>query len=156
MDPRRAQGERARAQPANLHEPAAIHGGQGILRQRVACIGGTGIQFSTALVHAQPRWPSPTRRPSPRQRGAHSRIRYDETFASRSTLLGGFARDETKEIVVPQQKDLKRLIRSRMQKTGEAYTAARLQILGTLQRKQQNEPDYAVLAGMSDAAVRTK
>src|SRR6266571_6194067 len=42
---------------------------------------------------------------------------------------GGFARDETKEIVVPTQKDLKRLVRSRIKKTGDAYTAARLQIL---------------------------
>ena len=51
---------------------------------------------------------------------------------------------------MPIQKDLKRLIRSRMKKTGEAYTAARLQIL-----KKQDEPsiDYAELAGMADAAV---
>ena len=62
---------------------------------------------------------------------------------------GGFARDETKEIVVPTQKDLKHLVRSRMKKTGEAYTAARLQILN-----KKNEPagDHAERAGMSDAA----
>lgn len=52
---------------------------------------------------------------------------------------------------MPTQKDLKRLVRSRMKKTGEAYTAARLQILN-----KKNEPaaDYAERAGMSDAAVR--
>ena len=30
---------------------------------------------------------------------------------------------------MPTQKDLKRLVRSRMKKTGEAYTAARLQLV---------------------------
>jgi len=67
---------------------------------------------------------------------------------------------------MPVQKDLKRLIRARMQKTGEAYTAARRQLLS---RKPQPSPaapppvvasptpvDYARLAGMSDAAVKAK
>ena len=36
---------------------------------------------------------------------------------------------------MPTQKDFKRLVRSRMKKTGEAYTAARLQILN------KNEPE---------------
>lgn len=49
---------------------------------------------------------------------------------------------------MPTQKDLKRLVRSRMQKTGEAYTAARRQLL-----KNTPTPDYARVAGMSDAAV---
>ena len=50
---------------------------------------------------------------------------------------------------MPAQKDLKRLVRSRMEKTGEAYTAARLRVL------EKNEPTskYAQLAGMSDASV---
>jgi hypothetical protein len=50
---------------------------------------------------------------------------------------------------MPTEKDLKRLVRARMRKTGEAYTAARLQIL------TKNEPavDYAGIAGMSDASV---
>ena len=52
---------------------------------------------------------------------------------------------------MPTQKDLKRLVRSRMEKTGEAYTAARLQIL-----KNKPVPDYAAVAGMSDSAVRAK
>jgi uncharacterized protein YndB with AHSA1/START domain len=51
---------------------------------------------------------------------------------------------------MPKQKDLKRLIRSRIQKTGEAYTAARLQLL----KKREISPDHAAAAGMSDASVR--
>lgn len=53
---------------------------------------------------------------------------------------------------MPQQKDLKRAVRARMQKTGEAYTAARLQLL----RSKAPEPDYAALAGMSDETVKSK
>jgi len=51
---------------------------------------------------------------------------------------------------MPTQKDFKRLVRSRMKKTGEAYTAARLQLL-----KKRESPivDYAARAGMSDASV---
>ena len=50
---------------------------------------------------------------------------------------------------MPKQKDLKRLIRTRMQKTGEAYTAARLRLL----EKNEPTPSYAQVAGMSDASV---
>jgi len=53
---------------------------------------------------------------------------------------------------MPKQKDLKRLVRSRMKKTGEAYTAARLQLV----RKKEVIPDYAKFAGMSDASVRLR
>jgi uncharacterized protein YndB with AHSA1/START domain len=56
----------------------------------------------------------------------------------------------TKEIVMPKQKDLKRLIRSRMEKTGEAYTAARLQVV----KKKARAPQFADVAGMSDASVK--
>lgn len=49
---------------------------------------------------------------------------------------------------MPKQKDLKRLIRTRMKKTGEAYTAARLHLV-----KKEPAPDYAVKAGLSDASV---
>jgi hypothetical protein len=59
---------------------------------------------------------------------------------------------------MPSQKDLKKIVRARMEKTGEAYTAARLHIVS---RKKEpvpakNEPklDYAKLAGMSDAAMK--
>jgi hypothetical protein len=49
---------------------------------------------------------------------------------------------------MPKQKDLKRVVRARMQKTGESYTAARLQVL------RKKEVDFASVAGMSDAAVK--
>jgi len=51
---------------------------------------------------------------------------------------------------MPAQKDLKRLIRSRMEKTGEAYTAARLRVL----QKKESTSKYAEVAGMSDASVQ--
>ena len=50
---------------------------------------------------------------------------------------------------MPKQKDLKRIVRLRMKKTGEAYTAARLQVV----QKKEPAPNYAEIAGMSDAAV---
>ncbi|MEM7587879.1 MAG: hypothetical protein AAF560_31110 [Acidobacteriota bacterium] len=55
---------------------------------------------------------------------------------------------------MPKNKDLKRLVRARMQKTGESYTAALAQLLrkGT----ELSEPDYPELAGMSDQAVESK
>ncbi len=67
---------------------------------------------------------------------------------------------------MPRNKDLKRLVRARMKKTGEAYTAARAQIL----KKPRSKPsprlaaalaaapkqDYAKLAGMSDASIKAK
>jgi len=53
---------------------------------------------------------------------------------------------------MPKHKDLKRKVRSRMQKTGESYTTARMRLL----EKKQAPPavDHAALAGMSDDAVR--
>jgi hypothetical protein len=67
---------------------------------------------------------------------------------------------------MPVQKDLKRQIRARMKKTGEAYTAARRQLLSrTPNPSPAASPppavspapsDYARLAGMSDAAVKAK
>jgi hypothetical protein len=47
-------------------------------------------------------------------------------------------------------KDLKRLVRARMLKTGESYTAARAQFL------TKKHVDYARLAGMSDAVIKAK
>lgn len=64
---------------------------------------------------------------------------------------------------MPAQKDLKRLVRARMRKTGESYTAARAQLLMTrlpAKAKPVEPPkkvgpvDLAALAGMSDAAVK--
>ena len=60
---------------------------------------------------------------------------------------------------MPTQKDLKRLVRRRMQKTGESYTAARAQIVKP--RSSSPTPaarpspiDYAKRAGISDTAVK--
>jgi hypothetical protein len=63
------------------------------------------------------------------------------------------------------QKDFKRLVRARMRKTGEAYTAARAKLLAkpsrprtTRKTARSSAPavDYAKLAGMSDAVVKEK
>jgi uncharacterized protein YndB with AHSA1/START domain len=72
---------------------------------------------------------------------------------------------------MPREKDLKRLVRARMQKTGEAYTTARSHVL---RKPRRNTPsavaperlttkpagpdtkDFATIAGMNDAAVREK
>jgi hypothetical protein len=74
---------------------------------------------------------------------------------------------------MPRDKDLKRLVRARMKKTGEAYTAARAQIVKKPARTTAIQADaasvthatpvlaptpkdYAALAGASDAAVKAK
>ena len=72
---------------------------------------------------------------------------------------------------MPRQKDLKRLVRARMKKTGEAYTAARAQVLRKTRRKPHPSgkapsrltppaapvrTGYAELAGMSDAVISEK
>ncbi|HEU4722378.1 MAG TPA: hypothetical protein VFS59_13550 [Gemmatimonadaceae bacterium] len=77
---------------------------------------------------------------------------------------------------MPRQKDLKRLVRARMQKTGEAYTAARAQVLRKPKTPKPVEDapapaaaatapvavappeskDYAAIAGMSDAVIKAK
>ena len=67
---------------------------------------------------------------------------------------------------MPRNKDLKRLVRIRMRKTGEAYTAARAQILAKSRRSAPhtdappagsvNRRDLAAIAGMRDAALKAK
>jgi hypothetical protein len=52
---------------------------------------------------------------------------------------------------MPNQKDLKKIVRARMEKTGEAYTTARLHIVS---KKAAPPPDYEALAGMSNAALK--
>ena len=56
---------------------------------------------------------------------------------------------------MPRNKDLKRLTRARMQKTGESYTTARSRLLEKRDRSGSvdSSQDFADLAGMSDAAV---
>ncbi len=61
---------------------------------------------------------------------------------------------------MPKNKDLKRLIRARMQKTGESYTTARLHTLDKKSKEvsrapaTERRPDYAAVAGMSDEALK--
>ena len=67
---------------------------------------------------------------------------------------------------MPRQKDLKRLVRARMKKTGEAYTAARMHIINKSKRNHAaraartsgppSTQDYAILAGISDASIKAK
>jgi hypothetical protein len=63
---------------------------------------------------------------------------------------------------MPRNKDLKRLVRARMSKTGEAYTAARAQIVRKASPRSNRAPATSVplncaeLAGMSDAVIREK
>jgi hypothetical protein len=76
-------------------------------------------------------------------------------------------------MTMPRQKDLKRLVRARMTKTGEAYTAARAQVVRksragkaspgddvTVARPSltaaPRPEDYAALAGTSDATLKEK
>lgn len=63
-------------------------------------------------------------------------------------------------------KDLKRLVRGRMEKTGESYTAARANLLKKPKARAASKPaagsvapaapDYAGLAGMSDATIKAR
>jgi hypothetical protein len=58
---------------------------------------------------------------------------------------------------MPTNKDFKRLVRARMQKTGEAYTTARAQLLSKHKEAPLASPaaaDYARLAGRSDAVLK--
>jgi len=63
-----------------------------------------------------------------------------------------------------QNKDLKRLVRARMKKTGESYTSARAQITRKPKANTAaadaasvvSKKDYAKLAGMSDAVIKEK
>jgi hypothetical protein len=62
---------------------------------------------------------------------------------------------------MPKNKDLKRLVRSRMQKTGESYTTARAHLIARRAAPEPATPpppraDLAALAGMRDAAVSEK
>jgi hypothetical protein len=63
-----------------------------------------------------------------------------------------------RSIDMPKQKDLKRLARTRMKKTGESYTAARAQLVRkkTSRSRPADTRQYAELARMSDEAVHAK
>jgi hypothetical protein len=69
---------------------------------------------------------------------------------------------------MPRDKDLKRLVRTRMKKTGESYTAARARIVSKTPKSSPHgaasaaaespasRPEYAKIAGMSDEKVKEK
>jgi len=59
---------------------------------------------------------------------------------------------------MPRDKDRKRVIRDRMKKTGESYTAARAHLLSKIQsdRPAARQMDLAAVAGMKDDAVAAK
>jgi len=59
---------------------------------------------------------------------------------------------------VPASKDLKRIVRARMKKTGESYTTARTRVLSKARPKEPSARtvDPAALAGMSDDKVAAK
>jgi hypothetical protein len=70
---------------------------------------------------------------------------------------------------MPQQKDFKRLVRARMKKTGEAYTAARAQLIRKPKPSSARPPatvskvlsapdpkEFAAIAGMSDEKLKEK
>lgn len=63
---------------------------------------------------------------------------------------------------MPRNKDLKRLVRARMTKTGEAYTAARANVVNKPKARTNGKsaaapkPDYALLAGKSDAIIKER
>jgi hypothetical protein len=67
-------------------------------------------------------------------------------------------------MTMPINKDLKRLVRARMRKTGEAYTTARAHLIKKPKAKtvsrtvlgQAQKIDYAELAGTSDATIKAK
>ncbi len=54
------------------------------------------------------------------------------------------------------RKDFKRLVRTRMQKTGESYTAARAHFVNLPRPAPVPSVNYAALAGMSDEAIQAK
>ena len=58
-----------------------------------------------------------------------------------------------------RDKDRKRIIRTRMKKTGESYTAARAHVIKTKTNSTHSTPsvrNYATLAGMSDDKIAAK
>src|SRR5262249_3717987 len=59
---------------------------------------------------------------------------------------------------MPRDKDRKRIIRQRMKKTGESYTAARAQVISKIRvnKPASRTMDLAALAGRSDDAIAAK
>ena len=98
-----------------------------------------------------------------RQRGAHSSDPSASSLGTpRASPLGGVRPwPDPRALPMTTDKDFKRLVRGRMQKTGESYTAARAQL--RTQRPAARSPasvvsptDYAKLAGKSDAIMKAR
>src|SRR2546429_803884 len=110
-----------------------------------------------AVIHAQPRRPFPSKGPREAKGGGlPDRHRGNLCVAAGRRCWGACDPwPDQRTDTMPTNKDFKRLVRARMQKTGEAYTAARAHLL---QKKQESRPvDYARLAGMmSDAALKAR
>src|SRR5687768_15183908 len=122
-----------------------------------------------AAIRAKPLETPPQLESCARQRGAHSRIGFVGPLRHRGALLGRALWCIQRRMTMPTNKDLKRLVRARMKKTGEAYTAARAHII----RKPKAKPvskaasgstplaatkpaDFAAIAGMSDDKIKAK
>src|SRR3989454_8589419 len=110
-----------------------------------------------AVIHAQPRRPFPSKGPREAKGGGlPDRHRGNLCVAAGRRCWGACDPwPDQRTDAMPTNKDFKRLVRARMQKTGEAYTAARAHLL---QKQQESRPvDYARLAGMmSDAALKAR
>src|SRR5437867_10731410 len=115
-----------------------------------------------AAIHAQPHRSSPSEGPREAKGGRlPDRHRASPLGRRGATLLGGVCPwPDQRTDTMPTNKDFKRLVRARMRKTGEAYTAARAQLLS---KKHAPAPapaplataaNYATLAGRSDAALK--
>ena len=104
-----------------------------------------------AMIRAQPLRPSPSEGPC-EAKGGILPDRQSQSLRAPHELRrwGASLAASSKEIVMPKNKDLKRLTRSRMQKTGESYTTARSQLLKKSKSRERTAPaaesDFAALA----------
>ena len=61
---------------------------------------------------------------------------------------------------MPANKDFKRLVRTRMRKTGESYTAARVHLLAQKRPTRRSAPaawiDAGTIGGITDAVLKEK
>src|SRR5262245_20619459 len=123
-------------------------------------------------IRAQPQDPAPARVHA-RQRRAYLRVGIATPFRRAAGRWGAVRTAVNEDSTMPKNKDVKRLVRARMAKTGEAYTTARMHVLarrrapaanGTTANGAAPTPpaaaappdDFATLAGMRDAAIEAK
>ena len=103
----------------------------------------------------------PQRGPPSRQRREYPRVGSTDFGSAESTVAGERGlRLKPKDVEMPKDKDLKKLTRKRMQKTGEAYTTARAQLLkkkaSPTTKSESPPPDLAKIAGISEDSVRKR